>query len=94
MSETVRFKPHLAMNDYTGLAAALLASCGIGNLSPIRAPDLVREGRLIEVMPTWRFQVRDLWLVHVDVRHVARAVRLFIDFAAERAPSLFPDLPK
>ncbi len=41
----------------------------------------------------WRFQVRDLWLVHVGVRHVARAVRLFVDLAAERARSLYPGLP-
>ncbi len=92
-AETVRFAPHLAMNDYAGLAAALLADCGIGDLPPICKPDFVRDGRLVEVMPEWQFHVRDLWLVHVGVRHVARAVRLFVDFAAERAALLFSDLP-
>ena len=39
------------MNDYAGLATALLAGAGIGDLPPVVEPHLLREGRLVEVMP-------------------------------------------
>ena len=81
------------MNDYTGLAAALLAGGGIGDLPPLVQPELLRDGRLVEVMPRWRFRSFDLSLVHPGGRHVPRAVRVFKDFAVRTAPALFPDLP-
>src|SRR5499425_3798906 len=36
--ETLTFHPHLSMNDYAGLAAALLAGTGIGDLPPLVQP--------------------------------------------------------
>ena len=81
------------MNDYAGLAAALLAGVGIGDLPPVVAPDLLREGRLVEIMPKWKFRNFDLSLVHAGNRHVPRAVRIFKELAAKMAPQLFPDLP-
>jgi DNA-binding transcriptional LysR family regulator len=53
---TLTFQPHLAMNDFTGLTPALLACGGIGELPPVVQPDLVRTGRLVEVMPDWHFR--------------------------------------
>ena len=91
--ETLSFEPSLSMNDYTGLAAALLAGAGIGDLPPIVQPGLIRDGRLVEVMPEWRFPSFDLSLVHLSSRHVSRPVRLFTEFAAEMSPTLFPVLP-
>src|ERR1700710_1469417 len=46
--ETLGFQPFLAMNDYAGLAPALVAGVGIGELTPVVQPDLVRDGRLVE----------------------------------------------
>lgn len=91
--ETLSFEPALSMNDYTGLAAALLAGAGIGDLPPVVQPGLIRDGRLVEVMPEWRFPSFDLSLVHLSNRHVSRPVRLFKEFAAEMSPTLFPVLP-
>jgi DNA-binding transcriptional LysR family regulator len=91
--ETVTFEPHLAMNDYGGLVPALLAGAGIGELPPVVQPDLVRKGRLIEVMPDWRFRTFDLSLVHLGNRHISKPCRLFKEFAAQTAPTLFPELP-
>ena len=91
--ETLTFQPHLSMNDYAGLAAALLAGVGIGELPPVVQPELLLDGRLIEVMPEWRFQTFDLSLVHPGRRHIPRPVRLFKDFAIRMAPALFPILP-
>src|SRR6266700_7879878 len=91
--ETLTFQPTLAMNDFAGLAAALLAGGGIGDLPPLVHPELLREGRLVEVMPKWRFRTCDLSVVHLGNRHIPRPVRVFKEFAAQMAPKLFPRLP-
>ena len=90
--ESLTFHPHLAMNDYAGLAAALVAGSGIGDLPPLVQPELLRDGRLVEVMPTWHFATFYLWLVHTGNRYLTRPVRLFKDFASRMAPTLFPKL--
>jgi DNA-binding transcriptional LysR family regulator len=91
--ETVAFQPHLSMNDFAGLTLALLAAGGIGDLPPVVQPELMREGRLVEVMPQWRFRTQDLSLVHLGGRNMPRPVRLFNELAARMAPALFHDLP-
>lgn len=91
--EAVTFLPHLGINDFAGVTAALLAGIGIGDLSPVVQPDLIREGRLVEVMPDWHFPRFDLSLIHLGNRHLTRPVRIFKDFASDMAPSLFPELP-
>jgi DNA-binding transcriptional LysR family regulator len=91
--ETLTFQPYLSMNDYAGLATALLAGVGIGDLPPIVQPELVRDGRLVEVMPQWRFRNVGLSVVHLGNRYIPRPVRVFKEFAAQMAPTLFPTLP-
>jgi len=91
--ESLSFEPYLSMNDYTGLAAALLAGVGIGDLPPVVQPELIRDGRLVEVMPEWHFRTLDLSVVHLSNRHTSRPVRLFKEFAVEVSPALFPVLP-
>jgi DNA-binding transcriptional LysR family regulator len=89
----VSFLPFLAMNDYAGLAAALLADVGIGELPPLVQPDLIRNGRLVEIMPGWRFRTFDLSMVHPANRHLSRPVRVLKEFAVQTAHTLFPSLP-
>jgi DNA-binding transcriptional LysR family regulator len=91
--ETLTFQPFLAMNDYAGLAPALLAGGGIGELPPIVQPELVRSGRLEEVMPDWHFRTFNLSLVHLGNRHISKPCRLFKEFATQMASTLFPSLP-
>jgi DNA-binding transcriptional LysR family regulator len=92
-TEMLTFQPHLAMNDFAGLAPALLAGAGIGDLPPLVRPDLVGDGRLVEVMPDWRLRTFNLSLVHLGNRHISKPCRLFKEFAAHMAVALFPDLP-
>lgn len=92
--ETISFQPFLGMNDYAGLVAAILNGGGIGEIPPIVAPSLLRDGALVEVMPKWRFRSVDLSLVHLGNRHASRAMRVFNSFAAEHVPTLFDELPK
>ncbi len=91
--ETLTFQPHLSINEYSGLAAALLAGAGIGELPPIVQPHLLREGNLVEVMPKWHLRVFNLSIVHLGNRYIPRPVRAFKDFAVKMVPKLFPHLP-
>jgi DNA-binding transcriptional LysR family regulator len=91
--QAITFKPYLEINEYDGLATALLAGTGIGDLPPIVQPELLRSGRLVEVMPKWHFRVYHLWLCHLGNQCVPRPVRVFKDFAAQMTPALFPSLP-
>jgi DNA-binding transcriptional LysR family regulator len=91
--DTVTFSPYLSMNDFAGLTPALLAGEGIGDLPPIVQPELVRDGRLVEVMPNWHFPTFDLSLVRLSNPLVPRPVRVFKEFAVQMAPKIFPDLP-
>jgi DNA-binding transcriptional LysR family regulator len=91
--ETLTFQPHLAMNDFSGLAPALVAGAGIGELPPVVQPNLVQDGRLVEVMPDWRFRTREIFLIHVANRHLSKPYRLFKEFAVQMSPTLFPTLP-
>jgi len=91
--ETLSFEPYLSMNDYNGLAAALLAGVGVGDLPPVVQPELIRDGRLVEVMPEWHFRTFDLSVVHLSNRHISRPVRLFKELAVQLSPALFPALP-
>ena len=92
--QTINFQPFLAMNDYAGLASALLAGAGLGDLPPIVQPQLLRDGRLVEVMPKWHFRTLNLWLIHPGNRYTPRSVRVFKEFAVQMVPKLFPELPK
>ena len=91
--ETIKFHPYIAMNDYAGLANSLVAGSGIGDLPPIVSPGLLEEGKLVEVMPKWRFPAVDISVVHLGNRHMPRPVRLFNEFAMQMAPVLFEHLP-
>ena len=91
--EKITVKPHLAMNDYSGIARALTCDAGIGELPPVVRPDLISEGKLVEVMPNWRFAPVDVSIVHLSNRHTSKAVRLFKEFAKQRTPTLFESLP-
>jgi DNA-binding transcriptional LysR family regulator len=92
-TETLSFQPAIAMNDYSGLVAALLEGGGIGDLPPVVQPDLMRSGRLVEVIPDWHLPVFDLSIANLRDRYLPRQVRLFRDFAAQMVPGLFGTLP-
>jgi DNA-binding transcriptional LysR family regulator len=91
--ELLTFEPHIQINDFAGLAAALLAGLGVGDLPPFGRPDLLRDGRLIEVMPEWQLPLSDLSLLHLGNRHISPAIRAFKELARRMAPSLLPGLP-
>ncbi len=92
-SELLRFRPHFAISDYAGLTSIMLAGGGIGDLPPVVQPDLMRDGRLVEVLPRWTLPVFDLCLVHPATRRPSKTLQSFMDFAVDLVPKLFPELP-
>lgn len=93
LREALEFRPYLAVNDYAGLIPALLDGVGIGELPPLVRPELLRDGSLVEVMPEWRFRSFELSLLHHGNRYIPRPARVFKEFAIERVPAMFPNLP-
>jgi DNA-binding transcriptional LysR family regulator len=91
-AETLTFWPHLSMNDFAALTAPLLAGAGIGELPPMIQPELIKQGKLIEVMPGWQFRPVELSLFHAPARHMPRAMRLFKQFASQLASPASPTL--
>jgi DNA-binding transcriptional LysR family regulator len=91
--EELAFQPYIAMNDYAGLSVALLDGCGIGELPPIAQPDLMGNGRLVEVMPDWHLPVFELKIAHLRGRYLPQPVRVFREFAIQMVPTLFGTLP-
>jgi DNA-binding transcriptional LysR family regulator len=81
------------MNDFAGLATALVSGAGIGDLPPIVCPDLLKAGKLVEIMSNWHFRTVDVSIVHLSNRHIPRAIRLFKEFAVQMTPRLFDPLP-
>jgi hypothetical protein len=47
------------MNDFDGLAPAVVAGAGINDLPQVVQPSLIEESGLVEVMPDWRFRTYD-----------------------------------
>lgn len=91
-SETIRFQPAMAMNDYAGIVESLASGSGISDLPPIVRPDLFKSGRLVEVLPNWHLPTEPLSMLHIGSRHVPRPVRLFKEFASQMVVTMFPDL--
>lgn len=91
--KVIEFEPCIAMNDYAALAVPLVAGMGIGELPPIVQPNLMRSGRLVEVMPDWHLPRFDLTIAHASSGHIPRQVRIFREFASQMVPKLFPLLP-
>jgi DNA-binding transcriptional LysR family regulator len=92
-TRSICFRPYVSMNDYAGIVPRLLDGAGIGEVPPLIRPELVRDGRLVEVMPDWHFPYFDLKVVHHSGRYVPRVVRVFTEIASRLAPTLFPSLP-
>ena len=87
-SRSISFKPHLVLNDYSGLGAALVAAAGIGEMPSIVSPSGRAQSGLIEVMPRWQFPTEELFMLHASNRHATLPLRLFKDYALARASQL------
>lgn len=75
----VSFQPDVAFNDYAAVRGAILQGLGIGELPQLLCGELLQAGKLIEVLPDWRFPTIGLHAVHTGARNMPVAVRGFLD---------------
>lgn len=89
--QSVLIRPCLEMNDYAGLAAAILSGAGIGELPPVISSSFLKDDQLVDIMPSWQFPVMELSIVYTSNRHMPRATRMFKDFTIKMMPDFFGD---
>jgi DNA-binding transcriptional LysR family regulator len=87
---TLAIEPCLSVNDPASLVDAVLAGMGIGNLPSMVVGELIKKGRLIELIPQWHFGALEVSVANAGNCHVRWPVQAFTSFAAKFAPALFP----
>ncbi|NOX70063.1 MAG: LysR family transcriptional regulator [Gammaproteobacteria bacterium] len=86
----VNVQPRIAINDYAGVQSAVIKGLGISEIPQILCGPGLQDGRLVEVMPEWKFSPVTLSAVYPSNRNLSRLVRLFKDFCVERIQGLAP----
>lgn len=86
--ERVDIQPQLMAHDFTVLRAAAVSGIGIALLPETFCADQVRTGELELVLPAWSLPQGIFHAVFPSRRGLLPAVRVFIDFLAERLPPM------
>jgi len=76
--------PSLVCNDFSLLVEAAERGRGIALLPTIATQDARRAGKLVELLPQWRSVDGLLHIIYPSRRGMMPAVRLLVDFLAER----------
>jgi DNA-binding transcriptional LysR family regulator len=87
--ESVRaeYTPRVLCHDFVVLRAAALAGLGIANLPESVVREDLKSGALQRVLPDWNAPQGIVHAVFPSRRGLLPAVRVFIDFLAERLPT-------
>lgn len=75
---------NLSANEATVLTQATLAGAGIALQPTYLAGPLIREGRLVALLPGWSPPELSIWGVYLSRRHVPAALRTLLDFLVRR----------
>ncbi len=86
--EYVQIRPRLMAQDFPVLLAAARAGLGVALVPESACADAVRRGELIVVLPQWRLPQGICHAIFPTRRGLLPAVRVFIDYVAERMPAL------
>lgn len=89
-SQTVRVEPALMLNDYAGIQRAVETGHGISEIPSVICGRALEDGRLVEILPGWRFAPTSLSIVYPSSRNLSRLVRLFKDFCVDNLAGLAP----
>lgn len=83
-------RPHAALlvNDYLHLRDRALAGDVLTELPSFLAAKDIREGRLVEILPTHPFPQSSLHLVYRRLRYPLAIVRAYIDFCTANFPAV------
>jgi DNA-binding transcriptional LysR family regulator len=75
-------------HDFPLLMAAAKDGLGVVLLPELTCADAIRKGELEVVLPQWNLPQGICHAIYPSRRGLLPAVRVFIDFLAEKAPSL------
>lgn len=89
--ERIDLQPCLMAHDFPLLLAAARDGMGIALLPELTCADAIRAGELEVVLPDWSLPQGICHAVFPSRRGLLPAVRVFIDFLAERLPGLIED---
>jgi len=86
--ENITFDHALSMNDFHGIQIAVEAGLGISELPSIMCRQALKKGKLVEVLPGWKFGYSPntefpLSAVYPSNRNLSRLVTTFKDFCVE-----------
>jgi DNA-binding transcriptional LysR family regulator len=84
----VEGRRRMLVNDVGTLFAACLAGAGIAQVLSPSVGALLREGRLVEVLPDWQDERFPLYALYPSRRLPAAKLRAFLDFVVELARPL------
>lgn len=73
----------LSLNGAVAAVSAACAGSGIVGGPEWAAQDALKSGRVIEILPDWTLDQRDLWAIFPSNRYLAHRVRLFVDHLVE-----------
>lgn len=75
-------QPRLVLNDYAGVLQGLVDGLGISELPGFICKAALQQGRLVEVLPEWRFASVKVAAAFPSFRNLSPVVRAFKDFCA------------
>src|SRR5690606_29376545 len=89
--QKVELQPALMAHDFPLLMAAAREGMGIVLLPELTCAEAIRRGELEVVLPDWNLPQGICHAIYPSRRGLLPAVRVFIDFLAERLPTAIQD---
>jgi DNA-binding transcriptional LysR family regulator len=89
--QKVDLTPTLMAHDFPLLMAAAREGMGVVLLPELTCAEAIRRGELEVVLPQWNLPQGICHAIYPSRRGLLPAVRVFIDFLAERLPTLIED---
>jgi DNA-binding transcriptional LysR family regulator len=73
----------LLVNDVGAMLAACLGGQGIAQVLDLYTRELLANGRLVQILPTWADETYPLYAYHHSAQLMSAKVRAFLDFVIE-----------
>ena len=86
--KNIRIKPRLITDDMIVLREAAIKKLGIVALPNYLCNDAVNRGELVPILTDWHLPIGIMHMTYSHRRGILPAVRVFIDFLAEKLPHL------
>lgn len=83
-------EPRTTINDYAGIQQAVIDGLGVSAIPSIVCSRAIAEGKLVEVLPSWRFPATLVSVIYPSNRHLSLLVRTFKDFCVNQYATLAP----